>query len=260
MQQVAKVWISEDRLKPYLSATYQNESKALALYELDRRLSSAIFHEIAYIEVALRNAIVEYLQKTYGESWYADTTVGFDLRVRENLIEAWESLPSRYTKDAERNRKLGGRLVAASMFRTWTNMLDKGGETGLKPPFETADHDKIWTPKALEVTFRGAKPLGKRLQDPEFRTYGITREWIFRKISPIRYIRNRIAHHESIAPNGVPVTGTNRRLTPRECHELCLEVAEIIDRDLAAFLRSNIPVAEILDELDAFKESLDEWP
>ncbi|MDK8880039.1 hypothetical protein [Corynebacterium sp. MSK008] len=49
-------------------------------------------------------------------------------------------------------------------------------------------------------------------------------------------------------------------MTPRECHELCLEVAEIIDRDLAAFLRSNIPVAEILDELDAFKESMDERP
>lgn len=260
VQRISKDWISEDRLRPYLSATYQDEFQALRLYELDRRLSAALFHEIAYIEVALRNAMVEYLSATYGVGWYADARVGFDLRVRENITEAWDSLPSRYTKNAERNQRLGGRLVAASMFRTWTNMLDKGGETGLEPPFETADHDTIWTPSALEATFRGAKPLGRRLQDPDFRTHGITREWVFKKISPIRYIRNRIAHHESIAPNGIPITGTDRRLTARECHESCLEVAEMIDRDLAAFLRSNASTSENLDELDNLKESLGQEP
>ena len=251
-----EVWLSRDRLKPYLTAVYEDQDRALELYELDRRLSAALFHEIAYIEVALRNAIAGYLTEVYGDSWYANTRVGFDERVRNNISESWESLPVKFTQKTVRGSKLGGRLVAASMFRTWTNMLDKGGESGLEPPFETADHDKIWTSEALEKTFRGAKPLGRRLQDADFRTHGLTREWVLKKISPVRYIRNRIAHHESIAPNGVPITGSNVRLTPAECHKVCLQVAEMIDRNLADFLRASTDVDQILGELKTFFDTL----
>ncbi len=247
---IKKEWVSEARLNPFLKVVANDEEKALALYELDRRLCAALFQEIAYIEVALRNSMTRYLEKAYGEDWYTKIEIGFDQRVRENLSESWDSLPSRYTaKGTPRNRKLGGRLIGASMFRTWTNMLDKGGLTGLQPPFEAADHDRIWTEEAILAVFRGARTVAK--QDQDYQTNGLTREWVYKKVFPIRQIRNRIGHHESVVPRGVPIPGTETRLTARDCHNSCIDVAKMLDRDLATYLES-LSINSLLDELDGF--------
>lgn len=247
-------WVSAERLRPYLAYTFDDQQRAVELYVLGRQLGAAIFHQIAYLEVALRNCMVEYLSKAYGEDWYAKPEVGFDERVRENLSEFWESLPKNFTRNAERGEKLGGRLVAASMFRTWTNMLDKGAGTGLPAPFDKADHDRIWTSTALRQTFKDANALAKK-KDPNFQATGLTRDWVYRKVFPVRQIRNRIGHHESIAPKGVPITGADTRLSARECAEVCMDLAQMIDRDLATFL-SSFPVMDLIDKLDCFNSSL----
>lgn len=242
-------WISDDRLKPYLDCVFNDTNKALRLYELDRQLSAALFLEISYLEVALRNSINAFLTDEYGPDWYADLRVGFDERVRDNIAEAWESLPSHYTtKGTVRGSRLGGRLVAASMFRTWTNMLDKGGASGLPAPFERADHDRIWTSRALLKVFPGAKTVS-RAKDPSFENRGLNREWVYSRVFLVRQIRNRIAHHESLAPNGVPITGTELRLTPRQCHEACQDLAEMLDRELANYLR-GFSTLDPIDEIE----------
>lgn len=231
-----KNWISDQRLKPYLEKANQAEWAAIELYLADRQLASAFFRDIAFIEVALRNAMNRHLVRRFGEDWYARVAVGFDARVRNNISEAWDSLPRKYTTHgATRGPKLGGRLVAASMFRTWTNMLDKGGGTGLPAPFEKADHDEIWDSTALLQVFPGARSLASE-QDFNFSSHGLTREWVYHKVLPVRKIRNRVAHHEPLVLSGVPITGTNNRMSPRESFNAYMDLAAMLDRDLAGFL------------------------
>ncbi|ERS51681.1 MULTISPECIES: Abi family protein [Corynebacterium] len=254
-KRIKKEWLSENRLEPYLTKTGGSTDKAFELYELDRHLSASLFHEIAFIEVALRNSVSGYLSSEYGDDWYCKLEMGFDKRVRDNITEAWNSLPTDFTKNTERSKRLGGRVIAASMFRTWTNILDTGGSTGLPAPFNNADHDRIWSRQALISVFPGANSVARK-KDPEFSTHGLTRKWVHSKILEIKKIRNRVAHHESVVLRGIPVTGTDTRLRPRECHEACQDVAAMLDRDLASYLTENLPTTAILTELDTFYASL----
>ena len=253
--QVKLGWISEDRLRPYVDETFGAQDKALELYDLDRRLSASLFYDISFLEVALRNSINRYLSEKYGEDWYSKMEVGFDERVRENLSESWDSLPRSYTsKHAVRSKKLGGRLIAASMFRTWTNMLDSGGSSGLPEPFDKANHDNIWSTAALREVFPGAYQLAKR-KYTNFQSKGLNRAWVYEKVYPVRQVRNRIAHHESLTLRGVPIPGRNARLTVFDCHVACLDLAEMLDHDLLAFLEKS-PTQALLGKLREFESSL----
>lgn len=244
-------WISNDRLKPYLDSVANSGDDARVLYVLDRELGASLFQDISFIEVALRNAMNRYLTSEYGDDWYCQIGIGFDGRVLGNIADAWNSLPSKFTKETPvRNQKLGGRLVAASMFRTWTNMLDKGGSSGLPAPFDKSDHDKIWDRKALLAVFPGALTVAKA-KDENYEHQGLTREWVYKKVLTVRQIRNRIAHHESVAPKGIPITGTEDRIDRRECFEACLDLAGMLDRDLQTFIRGlNTPT--VLKKVDDF--------
>lgn len=247
-------WISEKRFEPYLHRTWGCDERAVELYLLDRQLSASMFQDISYIEVALRNAMNRYLSDRYGVGWYSKP-IGFDKRVRENISESWRSLPGKFTSvNVDRGASLGGRLVAASMFRTWTNMLDKGGSTGLDAPFDRADHDEIWTADALKKVFPGANTLAKQ-QYKNYETYGLTRAWVYQKVFPVRQIRNRIAHHESLVPKGIAITGSDARLTPNQCYEQCVDLAYMIDRDLAEFL-TQLQTPGLLRDLISFFDSL----
>lgn len=48
-------WLSAPRWESYLRASGYDEHKALELYEWNLRLANAIMHDIAHIEVAVRN-------------------------------------------------------------------------------------------------------------------------------------------------------------------------------------------------------------
>ena len=133
-------------------------------------------------------------------------------------------------------------------------MLDKGDGTSLPAPFERADHDRIWDADALKQVFPGARNLAKQ-QDPNFESKGLTRQWVYKKVFPVRQIRNRIAHHESLTPKGIPITGSDVRLTPRECHQACLDLGSMIDRDLRTFLE-GLPISDVLDEITNILENL----
>jgi len=241
-------WISDDRLKPYLDSVANSRDDARALYVLDRELGASLFQDISFVEVALRNSMNQYLTSEYEDDWYCQIGIGFDGRVLGNIADAWDSLPSKFTKENPiRNQRLGGRLVAASMFRTWTNMLDKGGSTGLPAPFDKSDHDKIWDRKALLAVFPGALTIAKA-KDEKYENQGLTREWVHKKALTVRKIRNRIAHHESVIPKGVPITGTEDRIDKHECFEACLDLAGMLDRDLQTFIQ-NLNTPAVLKKL-----------
>ena len=51
-----EAWLSTPRSAVYLTASSADRDRALALYEWNAQLSAALLHDLAYVEVGLRNA------------------------------------------------------------------------------------------------------------------------------------------------------------------------------------------------------------
>lgn len=246
--------VSEQRLKPYLEYSYDDQQIAMLLYELDRRLSAEIFYEIGILEVALRNAVDRYLTSVYGYAWVSNLALPIDQRTTENFHEAWDSLPAdRRRENMEVNGKLKGRVLAASMFRTWSNLFDKGGPSGHPAPRDRADHDLIWTEQALKFVFPGAARIAGRAGAKS------DREWTHRQIKEVHVLRNRIAHHESLI-DGYPLPGQepteNSNPAKRSATEglnACRTLAKMIDANLARFLSENSAAENLLARIEGAK-------
>lgn len=246
--------VSEQRLKPYLEYSYDDQQIAMLLYELDRRLSAEIFYEIGILEVALHNAVDRYLTSVYGYAWVSNLALPIDQRTTENFHEAWDSLPAdRRRENMEVNGKLKGRVLAASMFRTWPNLFDKGGPSGHPAPRDRADHDLIWTEQALKSVLPGAARIAGRAGAKS------DREWTHRQIKEVHVLRNRIAHHESLI-DGYPLPGQepteNSNPVKRSATEslnACRTLAKMIDANLARFLSENSAAENLLARIEGAK-------
>lgn len=241
--------ISKQRLTPYLEHSFDDEDGAVRLYQLDRRLSAELFYEIGIIEVALRNAVDRYLSGKYGETWISNLALPIDHRTSENFHDAWESLPAPHrAENMERNKKLKGRILAASMFRTWSNLFDKGGPSGFSAPRDWSNHDLIWTAEALKSVFPGAARLAGRNGEQ------LNRDWVHRKVKEVHVLRNRIAHHESLI-NGYPlpgqenVEGTPKKMSATEGFKACRTLAKMIDGDLARYLEKTSEARDLLTQI-----------
>ncbi len=235
--------VTDQRLAPYLAEAFDDYDMAVGLYLWDRRLSSALFHDIAVIEVALRNAVDRALTDDYGPQWF--TRRLFDDRTYTQIADAWARLPARHRALHADDRRTRGRLLASCMFGTWTSALDAGGVTGLPQPAHTIDHDIIWTRPALLRAFPGAAAIAgtQRAQ--------LTRTWVHDHVRDVGLLRNRIAHHESLI-NGYPVPGTGSTTTPPTRHTIdhgltaCQTLAKMIDRDLATLIAQESTVTTVL--------------
>ncbi len=238
--------ISEQRLRPYAAATSGDTAKAVQLYAWGRKLSAAFFHDIAVLEVALRNSIDRALSATYTDEWFRLSAALFDARTYGQLAAAWDGLPGRFLTAHHSSGTIKGRLIAGCMFGTWVSMLDAGGSTGLDGPCARADHDLVWTRDLLLTAFPGAGPLARKERAE------LNRAWVHRQVREVHTLRNRVAHHESLI-NGYPIPGTGggsvppERRTASEGTAACLKLAGMIDRNLADFLQRSSTVARTLD-------------
>ena len=64
-------------------------------------------------------------------------------------------------------------------------------------------------------------------------------------VKQVHALRNRAAHHEPLV-NGFPLPGEQRRLSPTQGHQACLQLARLLDRDLATWLTANSQMARQL--------------
>ncbi|MFN4097391.1 MAG: hypothetical protein ACK4GG_11545 [Sphingomonas sp.] len=165
--------ISEERFAPYVFASFGENTEALALYELNTRVSASLYGPMQALEVALRNSFHAALTDAYGQWWFDRGDVIWELFQRRRLAEAH--------LDLVQNKKLltPGRVVASLTFGFWTACLAN--------PYD----DVLWRRGGLGKTFAagGAKPK---------------RSHVNRKLNPLRQIRNRIAHHEPILHFDLP--------------------------------------------------------
>lgn len=157
--------IRRERLAAYIDVT-QSDVQALALYELNARLSNCLHEVIGGLEVALRNAVSEAIKDHYQrDDWYrarAFTSLLAPER-RQNIRDVRARL------GAQRQEVRSGRVVAGLTFHFWVAM------------HENKYRDTIWTP-----FLRKLWPDGENIKH------------VHKDLLKIRDLRNRIAHHEPI--------------------------------------------------------------
>ena len=226
-------FLAASRLAAFQSTTNDTPA-ALELYVWDRDLSAAFFADIAIIEVAMRHAMHRELVRDFSTAW--DTVPQqWDDRTLRKLADARARLASRLIPD---------RLVAELMFGFWLGLLDEGGRATGPGGSSKVQYESVWR-STLHRAFPGAKVAARGVGAKA------SRSWVHGQVAMVAALRNRVAHHEPLI-NGIPLPGQTDsssrpvRMTTAEAHNVCRSVAEMIDRDLAAWLASTSTVPHVL--------------
>ena len=164
--------LSLERFARYLEWRAGDCTRALELYALNTQLSEALYTPLQILEVTLRNRIHTVLTEARHERWFEDDRLLLLEHQRGQIAEAAEQLAG------ERKEPAHGRVVAALTFSFWTAML-------------AARHEELWQTTLHAIARRED---GKGLSRKDFSTPS----------SPIRTLRNRVAHDEPIVHWDLP--------------------------------------------------------
>ena len=167
--------ISSKRMAKYLIACGNSTRKAMTLYRANIRLSTEVFSILCLFEIALRNHIDKHYRLKFGNNWLFDATrpgTGFLQSVGcekslESVGKVIANLGVTYSPD---------KAVAELTFGFWT--------------YQFASKEFAAAGSSLLNILPG-------------RPFGTNHTKVFKKLTSINRIRNRIAHHEPIC-FGVP--------------------------------------------------------
>lgn len=189
--------LSLERFGRYLAWAAGDRGRAIALYSLNTRLSESLYTPLQTLEVALRNRIHTVLAEAKGQHWYGDDA-GILLvhHQSEQVAKAIEELAK-----AGKPVTAGG-VVASLTFSFWTTMFNKSYET-------------LWQ----QTLHRVADPTAPK---------GLKRKSFSGPLTPVRVLRNRIAHHE-------PILGWNLR----QYHAQIMELIGWLSPPAAKWCREN---------------------
>ena len=165
--------VSKHRMKRYLQACTSDKSKAVELYLLNIQLSSETFKLICFFEIAFRNSINNHLSNMHGEDWIADSvsTSGF-----------FNSTQTSITFSIIQNLKKD----------TW-----KGSNTQLITQLGFGFWRHLFAPNQYKAI--GSNLLNILINKPKSTPLlQINQKYIFKQLTEINDLRNRIAHHEPI--------------------------------------------------------------
>lgn len=207
------VMLSPQRLAPYRAACAGDINRALDLYEWNGRLSAALFEDLGYLEVVLRNACDHHLATWSRTSsgtplWYLAST--FNAASQKDITTARQ----RATRSGR--AELPGRVVAELVFGSWRFLHARSYEATL------------WTP-CLRFAYPYLRP--RRRQE------------VYRRLDHLNTLRNRIAHHEPIHTRRIATTGTDAA----ELHTELLELLGWIDPVIAHWVQARSSVPALLD-------------
>lgn len=163
--------ISAPRFATYLRARRNDKADALALYEWNIRISSAFLLPLQICEVAIRNGVVEAIEKVHGANW--PWSNGF-IRSLPSTRRGYN--PGDDLQMTARRMPTAGKVVADLKFAFWQYMFTAGQD------------ERLWRKHLLE-SFPGVDPAA---------SVSVVRASAFDTLRSIRSFRNRIAHHEPI--------------------------------------------------------------
>ena len=158
--------LSLERFSRYLEWAEGDRPRAIALYTLNTQLSESLYTPLQMLEVALRNRIHAVMTDARHEAWLHDEGLLLGEWQPDQLVKAVQDV------EAGRKEPTPGRIVAALTFSFWTSMFGKY-------------YENLWQTTLHRIARR---PAGKGLRRKDFST----------PLTPIRALRNRIAHHEPI--------------------------------------------------------------
>lgn len=164
--------LSLERFARYVAWADGDRARALDLYALNTRVSEALYTPLQMLEVALRNRIHAVLITTRQPRWFEEP--GF-LTVPHQAEQVAEALADLAREGKE---PTPGRVVAALTFSFWTAMFG-------------TSYEDLWQTDLHRI---GRREDGK----------GLRRKDLSRPLTPIRLLRNRIAHHEPILAWDLP--------------------------------------------------------
>jgi hypothetical protein len=203
--------LSQTRLLTYeraVAATGYIKSAAVDLYDWNAQVSAAFMAPLHICEVVIRNAVSDALTAIYGAQWPWSSSFERslpspprDYNPRRDLITARHSQHS------------AGKVVAELKFVFWQKMF-------------TDRHDvRIWNHHLRRVLpHADANKTVTRI-----------RQEIYADLERIRFLRNRIAHHEPIFKRDL--YEDFRRIT---------ELIELRSKPTANWMRANQRVTEFL--------------
>ena len=208
------VSISTARLQPYIDACEGNLDQALRLYTWNIEASASFWGELHVLEISLRNTIHDCMRQRFSqEDWWVNLGVKLTYPQTEMLAVAL----GKAAENARRNNRslLADDVIAASVFGFWNAFLG----SAKKLQFETL----YWQP-FLKNAFPG---------------FSGTRRNLYKELDYIRLFRNRVAHHEPIFSRFL--IGDHNRI---------LNIAKVIDPEIADYMDSHSRVIECLSRKD----------
>lgn len=169
--------LSAARLEPYLAAAEGDDGRALEYYRRNVLLCEAMYPTLHFLEVTLRNRFEILLIQRYGGDWYINpvlTQILAGLPAEKQLRDALNEL-----KNRGRSLTSGG-VVAELSFGFWTGLLGNRYRGKFSGP--------------------GRWILFPRQPVPAKGTGSVSafEKSINAKLWNIRYLRNRVFHHEPI--------------------------------------------------------------
>jgi hypothetical protein len=187
--------LSLERFSRYLAWAGGDREAAVRLYTVNTRLSESLYTPMQTLEIALRNRIHRVLSEAYHPEWFNEPAFQGG-RQLEQLDKAKKDL-------AEAKKPLEApRVVAALTFGYWTALFGK-------------EYEDLWRKTLQKIA---ARPDGRRLGRKDFST----------PLTPIRILRNRIAHHEPILHWNLP-----------KHHSKMLELVEWLSPAAATWCRAE---------------------
>ncbi|WP_303719181.1 hypothetical protein [Brevundimonas naejangsanensis] len=157
--------LSLERFARYVTWAEGDREHAVALYTLNTRVSEALYVPLQALEVALRNRIHTVMVQTRGPGWFQPEAGHVTDRQAEQVRTAIAELTDG-GKPIE-----DGRVVAALTFSFWTSMFGR-------------EQDDLWKRSLHRIATRDGRFLARK----DFTT----------RLTQVRLLRNRIAHHEPI--------------------------------------------------------------
>lgn len=158
--------LSADRFATYLGWAGGDRNRAIALYTLNAGLSECFQAPLHMLEVALRNRIHHVMATIHGENWFDNALY------QANPVQADMLAKARRELADARKPEIPSRIVAALTFGYWTALVGR-------------EYEDLWQKTLKNIA---------RREDGK----GLTRKHFSQPLSPIRTLRNRIAHHEPI--------------------------------------------------------------
>jgi hypothetical protein len=167
--------LSRARIGTYEAATgssQDTDSRALALYAWNAKVSAALLAPLHVCEVTIRNAVADALDAVYGPHWPWEAT--FLISLPDSSGNSYN--PRRDLRNVAARQPTTGKVIPELKFVFWQEMF-------------TTRHDvRIWSPHLTRI-FPHHDPTA---------TWVSLRRSIYSDLEVIRRLRNRIAHHEPI--------------------------------------------------------------